>query len=42
MADISLYTYTHSAADGGLALTQYQNLLDWLNRIEALPNFVAM
>lgn len=42
LADISLYAYTHNAAEGGLNLFLYQNLLSWFKRIESLPNFVSI
>ena len=42
LADISLYAYTHNAEEGGLELLPYKNLLNWLKRIELLPNFVRL
>ncbi|MGP9517100.1 glutathione binding-like protein, partial [Psychrobacter sp. AOP42-A1-21] len=42
LADISLYAYTHNAEEGGLELLPYKNLLNWLKRIESLPNFVKL
>jgi glutathione S-transferase len=41
-ADICLYAYTHVAHDGGFDLTRYPHIDAWFDRIEALPNYVAM
>jgi glutathione S-transferase len=38
LADISLYGYTHVAAEGGFDLNRYPNVLAWLKRVAALPN----
>ncbi|MEL6496840.1 MAG: glutathione S-transferase family protein [Cyanobacteria bacterium J06623_7] len=35
IADISLYSYTHVAHEGGFGLSQYAAVRAWLNRIEA-------
>jgi glutathione S-transferase len=42
IADISLYTYTSHAPEGGISLEPFANVRAWLARIEALPNFVGM
>lgn len=42
IADISLYAYTHVASDGGFDLAGYANVLAWMARIEALPNYFPM
>ena len=42
IADISLYAYTHVASDGGFDLTEYPNILAWIARVEALPNYLPM
>lgn len=42
LADIALYAYTHVAEDGGFDLTLYPAIGAWIERIEALPRFVAM
>jgi glutathione S-transferase len=42
IADISMYSYTVRAPEGGLPLEPYPKLRDWLARIEALPGFVPM
>lgn len=42
LADISLYAYTHVAEQGGFDLNQYPAILDWIERIESLPNYQPM
>jgi glutathione S-transferase len=42
LADIALYAYTHVAEEGGYDLTLYPAIGAWIERIEALPRFVAM
>lgn len=42
IADISLFAYTHVADEGGFDLSQYPNVLDWINRIKQVQNFVPM
>jgi glutathione S-transferase len=42
LADIAMYTYTAVAPEGGVSLAPYPALGAWLERIEALPGFVAM
>ena len=37
IADISLYAYTHMAADGGYDLRSYSGIGRWLARVAALP-----
>lgn len=41
-ADISLFAYTHVAADGGFELQGYPGILAWLERVRATPGFVSM
>jgi glutathione S-transferase len=41
-ADICLFAYTHVANEGGFDLTRYPAIRDWLDRIAALPGFVAL
>jgi glutathione S-transferase len=41
IADIALYAYTHTAADGGFALARYAGIWRWLNRVRAQPNHIA-
>jgi glutathione S-transferase len=40
VADLALYAYTHTAADGGFDLSAYPALRAWLARVEAQPCFV--
>lgn len=42
LADIALYPYTHVAEDGGFALDRYPNVQRWIERVEAMPGWVAM
>ncbi|MCH2098067.1 MAG: glutathione binding-like protein, partial [Pseudomonadales bacterium] len=41
-ADISLFGYTHVADEGGFELSGYPAVSAWIERIRALPGFVAM
>jgi len=42
LADIALYAYTHVAEDGDFDLKQYPNVLAWLDRVAAQPNYVPI
>ncbi|MEQ8230302.1 MAG: glutathione S-transferase family protein [Gammaproteobacteria bacterium] len=42
IADISLYAYTHVAADGGFALDDFARVRTWLARVAAQPGHVTM
>ena len=42
IADIALYAYTHVAPDGGLELTGYPRVREWLARVVAQPNYVQL
>lgn len=42
IADLSLFAYTHVAPEGGFDLAPYTAIADWIERISALPGFVAM
>ena len=42
LADIAMYSYVAAAPEGGIALKPYGATGAWLERIEALPGFVAM
>jgi len=42
IADVALYSYVDRAPEGGIDLAPYQHVRTWLQRIEALPGFVAM
>jgi glutathione S-transferase len=41
IADISLYAYTHCAAEGGYALARYPGITRWLSRVAGLPGHIA-
>lgn len=41
IADIALYSYVARAPEGNVELAPYPRLRAWLQRIEALPGFVA-
>ena len=42
IADIALYGYTHSAADGGFDLAGYPAVRAWLARVAAQPGYVPL
>ena len=42
LADIALFAYTHVAEEGGFGLGDYPHILTWIDRIQALPGFIAM
>jgi glutathione S-transferase len=42
IADIALYGYTHSAADGGFDLSRYKSVSSWLRRVESVPGYVPL
>jgi glutathione S-transferase len=42
IADIALYAYTHVAPDGGLELTAYPQVREWLARVAAQPGYVPL
>jgi glutathione S-transferase len=42
IADIALYAYTHSAADGGFDLSGYPAVRSWLERVKSQPRHVAL
>lgn len=41
VADVALYSYTARAPEGNVDLAAYPQVRAWLDRIEALPGFVA-
>jgi glutathione S-transferase len=41
IADIALYAYTHTAADGGFDLGAYPAIRRWLERVRAQPRHVV-
>jgi glutathione S-transferase len=42
IADISVYGYAHTAAEGGFDLSQYPAVRAWLERVAARPGYVPM
>jgi glutathione S-transferase len=42
IADISLYAYTHMAAEGGYDLTRFPAIDRWLHRVAALPGHITL
>ena len=42
IADIALYGYTHSAADGGFELSRYPSVSRWLGRVTEQPNYIPL
>jgi glutathione S-transferase len=42
IADISLYAYTHLAEEGDFDLGQYPNVQAWIERVAAVPGYVAL
>jgi glutathione S-transferase len=42
LADISLYSYTVTAPEGGVSLQPYPRVRQWLAAVEALPGFVPI
>ncbi|BDX06746.1 glutathione S-transferase family protein [Planctobacterium marinum] len=42
IADIALYSYTAHAPEGGVNLAHYPNIVNWLQKVEGLPGFIAM
>lgn len=42
IADISLFAYTHVAAEGGFDLTTYPAIRTWITNIQQLPGFLTM
>jgi glutathione S-transferase len=42
LADVACYTYVAHAPEGNVSLGEYPHVRAWLERIEALPGFVAM
>ena len=41
IADIALYAYTHTAAEGGFDLAPYAGVQTWLGRVAAQPGHIA-
>jgi len=42
LADLACYAYIKRAPEGGVSLEPYSAIQQWLERIEALPDFIAM
>ena len=42
IADISLYSYTHVAHEGGFDLADYPAVKGWINRVESAPNYIGL
>jgi glutathione S-transferase len=42
IADIALYGYTHSAAEGGFDLARYPSVTAWLSRVASTPDYIAL
>ena len=42
IADLACYSYVAHAPEGGIPISKYTAVLDWLRRIEALPHFKAI
>jgi glutathione S-transferase len=42
LADISLYAYTHMAADGGYDMGRFPGISRWLMRVAAMPRHLAI
>lgn len=42
IADVSLYSYTSVAEEGGFDLSDYPAVRRWLDRVAALPGFIPM
>jgi glutathione S-transferase len=40
VADLSVFAYTHVAGDAGFELESYPAVVDWLDRVRAIPGFV--
>lgn len=42
VADVSLYSYTSVAEEGGIDMSRYPAIGRWLDRVAALPGFIPM
>lgn len=42
IADIALYAYTHVAGDGGFRLSEYPNVMAWLDRVFDHPKHILI
>ena len=42
IADLALYAYTHVADEGGFEIARFEAIGAWLERVRALPGYVAI
>lgn len=42
VVDIALFAYTHVAPHGGVSLDAYPRIREWIDRVQATPDFVPM
>jgi glutathione S-transferase len=42
VADLALYAYTHVADEGGFEMGRFEAIAAWLERVRALPGYVAI
>jgi glutathione S-transferase len=42
IADISLFAYTHVAAEGDFDLSEFTHILRWIDRVKAQPNYISI
>lgn len=42
IADCAVFPYVALAQEGGVSLADYPNIRQWMGRVKALPNFLAM
>lgn len=42
IADISAFAYVHRADEAGLPLSDFSNVLAWIDRVRAQPRFLAV
>lgn len=42
IADVAMYSYIAHAPEGGIDLSEYTNIVSWINRMEQLPGFIPM
>jgi len=42
VADIALYAYTHVAGEGGFDLSDYPNIMAWLDRFSDHPRHIRI
>ena len=41
IADISVFAYVHRADEAGVPLSDYRNVVAWIDRIRAQPHFLG-